>query len=107
MFIHPKAIKLYKISSQILYFPVNYTNNRHEILKTINIYLGHEHKSVFVRNGAQQVFANQKGFVNLNIMDSSIVKEIIVPSCNYRLGNTGYGAAIVSKYQSPNFIFLS
>ena len=67
----------------------------------INVYLGHEHKSVFVRNGAQQVFANQKGFVNLNIMDSSIVKEIIVPSCNYRLGNTGYGAAIVSKYSSP------
>jgi len=30
-------------------------------------------------------------------MDSSIVKEIIVPSCNYRLGNTGYGAAIVNQ----------
>ena len=30
-------------------------------------------------------------------MDSTIVKEIIVPSCNYRLGNTGYGAAIVRK----------
>ena len=61
--------------------------------------LGHEHKSVFVRNGEQQVFANQKGFVNLNIMETSTKKEIIVPSCNYKLGNTGYGVAIISKFQ--------
>jgi len=61
------------------------------------IFSGHEHKSVFVRNGQQQIFANQKGFVNLNIMDATTLKEIIVPSCNYKLGNTGYGTAIINQ----------
>ena len=60
---------------------------------------GHEHKSYFLRGGQQQAFENQRGFVNLNIRDKTIEKEIVVPSCNYRLGNTGYGAAVISKRQ--------
>ena len=31
-------------------------------------------------------------------MDTTTLKEIIVPSCNYKLGNTGYGTAIISKF---------
>lgn len=58
---------------------------------------GHEHKSYFLRGGQQQAFENQRGFVNLNIRDKTIEKEIVVPSCNYRLGNTGYGAAVISN----------
>ena len=45
----------------------------------------------------QQPFENQRGFVNLNIRDKTIEKEIVVPTCNYRLGNAGFGAAVLQE----------
>lgn len=71
-----------------------------ETLKVFEPHLilsGHEHKSFFIRGGHQQPFENQRGFVNLNIRDKTIEKEIVVPTCNYRLGNAGFGAAVLQE----------
>ena len=77
----------------------NYENQNHSKRFQPNLIIsGHEHKSYFLRGGQQQAFENQRGFVNLNIRDKTVEKEIVVPSCNYRLGNTGYGAAVLSKF---------
>ena len=61
------------------------------------IFSGHEHQSFFLHDGNKQSFEMQKGVVNLNILDHQSEKEMVLPSCNYKMGAAGFGFAVVRK----------
>ena len=39
----------------------------------------------------------QKGYVNLNILDHQSEKEMVLPSCNYKMGAAGFGFAVLGN----------
>lgn len=77
-----------------------------DILRPKLIFSGHEHKSMIVDTNKYQDYRKitklsaQDNTIHTFQLTDGIIREVIVPTCSYRMGTNdiGYGVAVIGEY---------